>query len=685
MGLVYAALDVDVKDELLAMEMRHHIEAKAAKLGQVWPMRIGQAPKALWLFRVLGGPVKRSQQALRRDDVEERQLVEVMGLSSKNTPTQAVLFGMHPTGVPYQWNMALTNDSIPFITDADMTILRDELVAIGTARGYTARNASRASDGTGSNLGAEAHDPTLIPELLALIPNPDEEYDHWVSVAYAIKATMGAPGWETFALWSAKAPKDEPKFTKRIWDGLKPDGSTGMGKLVFLARQACNGKLPDALAARVRDGVVRRGAERAGMPPVVEQVLVPPPVDAPPTSHRPGWEYIDFVLDPKTDMPVCNMANIDAWINNSDLWTDCFAFDAFNARPVILSRIPGDVDPRVPRFMEDSDLTTIQSWFQRYAWHKATKTDVTDAVALSARRNTFEPVQNYLAAQQWDGLARIDTWLFDYGGVRGSVDPRWLTYISQTGRKWLISAVARAMQPGCKVDHALILEGGQGKGKSSLLRALCPTPDWFSDSLPDFHTKDAMSHLKGKWIIEMAELTTVYKSGLEDMRRFLTRQVDDYRDHYGRLDTKQPRRCVFAGTTNRDDYVRDVEGERRFWIVRSDDPLRIKDIASVRDQLWAEAYAAYMSGEVWWLEGDMEDVARAIQLDRIETDPWVDVLEPLLAQHTEVTSGLVMSMLGLDVGSRTNIVGKRLANVLILLGWTHAGRAKIGGRKWVRR
>lgn len=695
-GVTYCSLDVDVTDELLAADMRAHIEAKAASLGQVWPMRVGLAPKALWLFRVSGGePVRRSQQALRipnNNDPSSRQLVEIMGLSSKDAPTQAVIFGIHPSGTPYSWSARPDHNSLPLITREEIEQLRDELVEIGVRRGYESRRAHRSGDGTGSDLGAEAFDPTVIPELVNLIPNNNEEYDHWVSVGYAIKATMGATGWETFANWSAKASKADDEFTHRIWQGLKPDGSTGMGKLVFLAKAGSGGALPGPLAQRIRDGVVRKGAQVAGMPTLPPAMPAPPPMtphtahDVPnapsiPTPVQQDRQHIPMALDSK-DNPACCTANAVAYLWNSDIWRGVIGYDAFTDRVMIMKTLPEDDNHRVPRPIEDKDYITIQTWFQRYVWVKIKKTEITDAVALNARSNTFEPVQEYLNGLVWDGVSRIDGWLFQYAGVNAGADPRWLTYISAVGRKWLISAVARAMEPGCQVDHALILEGGQGKGKSSLLRALCPDPDWFSDSLPDFHNKDAMAHLRGKWIIEMAELTTVWGSSVEDMRRFLTRRVDEYRPSYGREEVRRPRRAVFSGTTNRNDYVKDAEGERRFWIVRSDNNLRIADIKRIRDQLWAEAVVAHRAGEVWWLSDEIEALARQVQVDRVEDDPWVDELRGLLVGKESITTSVLYMQLGLEVSNRSPAHAKRLRKAMEILGWKVHKRIMVGGKEW---
>ncbi|WP_181824627.1 VapE domain-containing protein [Phaeobacter gallaeciensis] len=683
MGYQYAALDVDVTDELLAQVMRHHMDSIS---GGGWPVRIGQAPKALWIFRVSGEPIKRRQYPMKKEGVEGRQLIEVMGVSSKGRPTQAVIFGTHPSGSQYEWNMPLHVDSIPICTQEQMDNMVGALVEVAKTRGWEPKRATspNTSDGTGSDLGAEPADVGLVREVVDLIPNDDLEYDDWVSIGYAIKGAMGATGWETFATFSDKAPKVVPATTAQMWNGFKPDGSAGMGKLVFLARQAQGGTLPNGLDDRIRSGALLKGAEKAGMPMVAPVVLQgidpsyrpPPPVDDP-EAHvqpEPPSDWIDLVANDKGEA-YANMANAEAYLRNSDSWKECFAFDAFNGRMVILHPLPEDDNMQTPRLMTDADYRATHKWFQRRMWPKISKGDVIDAVDSVAESNVYEPVQDYLRAVKWDGVPRLDTWLVNYAGVDCGVDPAVINYNAQIGRKWLISAVARAMQPGCQADYALILEGLQGVGKSSLFGALCPDPDWFGDSLPDFHTKDASEYLHGKWIVELSELTNVLKSEVEDMRRFLTRKVENFRASYARLHEKHPRRVVFAGSTNRDDYLKDAEGERRFWITRCVMPLDVAGLAAIRDQLWAEAYAAYMSGENWYLDDHTEAYARNVQRMRVPKHEWERELALFLSDKHEVTVTMCCNAMQLSEYGKRNVRMEREVGIALRnIGWVSSGR-----------
>jgi predicted P-loop ATPase len=144
-----------------------------------------------------------------------------------------------------------------------------------------------------------------------------------------------------------------------------------------------------------------------------------------------------------------------------------------------------------------------------------------------------------------------------------------------------------------------VLEGKQGAGKSSILRALAGD-EWFHDGLSDMHGKDASAALRGKWIIELPELSAMRRSDTEAVKAFLSRTEERYRPAYGRTEVIKPRRCVFAGTTNRNDYLTDDTGERRFWPVTVG-AVKLDELTQDREQIWAEAVDLYRNGARWWL------------------------------------------------------------------------------------
>lgn len=224
-------------------------------------------------------------------------------------------------------------------------------------------------------------------------------------------------------------------------------------------------------------------------------------------------------------------------------------------------------------------------WLERSAYKVTLKPAQVGSVLLAvARRNSYDPLANYLNALEWDGIPRIDSWLAEYAGAADTEHTR------RVGRRWFVSAVARALVPGCKVDTVLILEGSQGKNKSQTLDALFSP--FFSDTRINVHDKDSRMLASQVWGVELGELTTFSKADAESLKQFFSQREDKFRPPYGRVLEPFKRRCVFIGTTNKDEYLSDPTGNRRYWPVRVEE-FDIEGIKQDKDQLWAEAVAVF--------------------------------------------------------------------------------------------
>ncbi len=268
----------------------------------------------------------------------------------------------------------------------------------------------------------------------------------------------------------------------------------------------------------------------------------------------------------------------------------------------------------------NDDTHRIKYWLGREWGFEPSDNVVEGALVELACQNAYDPVLEWLEGlPAWDGVNRLDSWLKDNFEAEGDED-----YLAQVFRKWMIAMVMRVYQPGAKFDWMPIFEGAQGVGKSSFGRLLVGEK-YFLDWLPNLHDKESALSLQGMWGVEMGELSQFRKNELETIKSFLTRTIDKVRPPYGRRMIESPRRCVFFGTTNRDTYLVDETGNRRFKpvIVGS---LNFKAIRKDRKQLFAEARALYQEltkkeGEIILeIEGDARIYEKKIQGKKMVED-----------------------------------------------------------------
>jgi putative DNA primase/helicase len=259
-------------------------------------------------------------------------------------------------------------------------------------------------------------------------------------------------------------------------------------------------------------------------------------------------------------------------------------------------------------------------------------------------------------------------------------------YTSLVGRYFLIGMVARIYQPGCKMDNMPIFEGAQGKGKSSLLSALCG--EWFADTPFVMGDKDAFQALRGKWLYEISELDAFNRAEATRAKAFISSGVDSYRAPYDRNVKDWPRQCVFAGTTNQHEYFKDSSGNRRYWPLSCDGEVNIDALRSVREQLFAEAVQRYKAGDRWYPTAqEQRELFDPQQEHREIGDPWMISLQKYVAgfSRLEVTSlELLTEALKIEVGKIDNArqMVTRIGICMRKLGWGKK-RLSSGTREWV--
>lgn len=329
--------------------------------------------------------------------------------------------------------------------------------------------------------------------------------------------------------------------------------------------------------------------------------------------------------------------------------------------------------------LRDEDYVDIRMAIEA-AGYQPDKGDMEVAVRRAAMDHPYHPVQDYLDALQWDGKPRLDVWLPHIFGAPDTA------YERAVGPKWMIGAVARAYEPGCKMDNMLVLEGPQSLGKSAAIRNLFGEK-FFTEMTGDLRdAKRFVEQIMGKWVVEFAEIATIRKSDRELTKAVITTQVDRTMRNYARHATEHPRQCVLAGTINPSEdsgWLSDPTGNRRFWPVRCV-KVDMEMLLTRRDQLWAEAVHRYRAGETWWLTAEQErDLAAPEQDERMVVDPWADHLARRLLDD-RYTSVEVLRMLGVPVDRQTASDKIRVAGVMKHLGWKQVDTTIEGksARQW---
>lgn len=335
-----------------------------------------------------------------------------------------------------------------------------------------------------------------------------------------------------------------------------------------------------------------------------------------------------------------------------------------------------EVDDRPCR---DADIRAVSVWLEENYAIAARIGVVHDGLLHAAEGNRYHPVKDYLNGVEWDGVSRIHELFRLYAGAPASA----LT--SAMSMRFLISCVARIMEPGCKVDTVPILIGKQGSRKSTFVRVLAGD-DWYRDTDVDPHGKSAYEQIKGAWLYEVPEIEK-WNSRRDQatIKGFLTSQQDVYRPAYGRCLDIQPRQCVFVGTTNEKHVLADPTGARRYWTVR----VRSVDIERLmedRDQLWAEAVALYEKGIPWHLSDDEQGELKADQVSHQQVDPWEDHLSEWLDLQPEGGTfkyADAVSHLQIELKDQSALSSRRVSAVLHRLGW-EVDRSSGKKRLWAR-
>lgn len=276
--------------------------------------------------------------------------------------------------------------------------------------------------------------------------------------------------------------------------------------------------------------------------------------------------------------------------------------------------------------VNDTDISIIKGRIERmHGIYNDAK--LNDAIEQVSSDNAFHPIKLYLESLTWDGVPRIDTFLVDYMGAEDNA------YTREAFRKMLLAAVTRIYEPGRKFDTALVFYSEQGVGKSTLIQRL--SKGWFNDSLTNLSGKESYEAIQFAWLVELAELSALRKSDVEAVKNFISKREDTYRGAYARRVKTHKRQCVFFGSTNDDEFLKDATGNRRFFPVEVKRTRKTRlifepEFDAIVDQLWAEAMGGYMLGEALTLSDEAEAIAGGTREEFTERTPIQGLIEEYL-------------------------------------------------------
>lgn len=607
---------------------------------------------------------------------------------------QVVIAGKHHSGNTIAWRLGgdpdMPADAAPVVDAVPVFLARSAVMDLATAmldqlarsHGATVLERSASSDSTACGRGVmhlAAPSADAAVALLDALPNPaTTDHTTWVRVmlaAVGVIAGLEAVGActpdqaeairDAACRWAAKWPGSDGEAAEiEKWDS---DWST---------RSA-----PLAGWQTLRAEAERHGVRGASVTEALDD-FAGLTADASCEAETGPWRSMLQLSD--KGKALASLSNALTAFTHAPEWRGVVGLDTFGGLPTFY-RAPPWADPSrpfQPRAMKDADGTRAAVWLQQRGImvSSALASEALFAVAEEYQRH---PVREFLAGLKWDGVPRIDGWMCDYLGAEDTPFNR------AVASRWLISAVARVMRPGCKVDTILILEGRQGLKKSSALAALAG--DWFTDNMPDIGTKDCMQQMQGIWLMEMAELDKLGRADANRAKAFISTATDRFRKPYGKLAADYPRQCVFAGTVNPGavGYLKDETGNRRFWPVACGvgwaerRTVDADGLRAVRGQIWAEALARFQDGAPWWLDsGDYEAAQERVAVARLGEDVWAERIRSFLGDRAETSVAEVLQeCLRMAPEKWNDGALVRVGRVLTASGWKRKQVSVGGGRR----
>lgn len=400
------------------------------------------------------------------------------------------------------------------------------------------------------------------------------------------------------------------------------------------------------------------------------------------TEREPAtWAALAKVQRPMGQVAPGTLSNIAIILETDSRWKGRVRYNTF-ARRVEIS----------DEMITDAAVLQAAVWMDRIYGSAAAKQTVQDAMVLVANENPHNPIADYLNGLKWDGKVRCPHLFTGYIVGKAETDKE-RELLNAFGARWMISAVARVMQPGCKVDTLPVLYGAKGVRKSTAFSELVGVKRWFNDTALDPAKKDAMEQLQGVWVYEWSEFDIWLKRrGENRIRNFLSRTVDHFRWTHAVNVEDYPRQGVFVASTNEPEFMSDPE--RRFWPVH----VLYVDLDAIRadrDQLWAEAVHRYNAGTQWHLTEEEDKLLVTFGSTFEQSDPWEDLITKTLSEPVQVDGrtyprlpspfsiSQLLSAMGFAARDMTKDAENRAGQCLRSMGYIKSRKRDGMGRSWV--
>lgn len=406
----------------------------------------------------------------------------------------------------------------------------------------------------------------------------------------------------------------------------------------------------------------------------------PPPADATNSSyrHRESWEC-GLIEKPRGGLEDCR-ENVFLILSRHPQWRGIIGWNDFTRR--VEKTRPTPFGSPTGEWKTGDDYETGLWLAQHCNLLLRSEAMIIAGVAMCADKNKFHPPRDWVESlPPWDGVDRLEHYIADCVGCENS------RYIQLVGKYFMIGMVARLFKPGCPMQYMPILEGAQGIGKSSMWRAL--GGEWFQDTPLKLGDKDAYMQLTGTMIYEIAEMDSFNKAESTAVKGFITQENDRFREPYGRRPIDNPRQCVFVGTTNHGEYLKDTTGNRRFWPVQAKN-VQVDLMKSLRPLLFAEALYRFKSCERWHPSRSEEreffmpeqDARRIVDPWLYPLQIWLDDVDQRLMKDFTVTDILLGAMkVEINKIDGNRGMATRIGNLMSELGWVRKRRS-YGRRDW---